>query len=335
MDINRENYMIWITDFYDGTLSDIEEVALLNFLELNKDLKEEFTSFEEIKLHADISTRMTGKESLMKSIFDVDPELNKKEIEVLTSEYGTTELFIESANLKLIPEEFTFPDKNKLRKIPLRTTIIKLGTRGLAAAAGISILISLLLFVPGNKNPDQVYVASRMIPFNNSSEQVQDKLVPVLSDRRISPRAISIKQRETVSDLAENNVIKPPMVKREEILISPVSYSDKVVVASLDNIDMPSLLEMDENDIPFDYPNLSPRQFLALNFRKLLMKEDEENTEKLKAYEVADVGINGLNKLLGWEMQFEKVTDEEGRLEAYRFVSQLINIDRKTKIADD
>ena len=335
MDINRENYMIWITDFYDGTLSDIQKEALYSFLELNKDLKEEFDSFKDIKLHPDISSRMVSKEALRKSIFDIDPELNEDEIALLTSEYGNTGLFIESAGLKLSPEEIDFPDKNKLRRIPRRSAIIKLGTRALAIAAGLAILISLFLFLPENNKPAQVYMAARMIPFNNSSIQGSDRLAPVLSDQRISPRAIRIMPREAVATLTEPADIVTPELIREEIFIKTVSFPDRVVLASAEEIQMPSLIEIEKQEVPLDYPDLSPRQFLALNFRKHILNEEDADAEKLKAYEVADAGISGLNKLLGWEMQFEKVTDEEGRLKAYKFTSQLINLDRKTKIADD
>ena len=85
MKINRDNYIIWITDFYDDALSAGEKVVFLNYLDLNPDLKEEFELFEEIKVHPDISSRI-DKASLHKSVYDIDPELTVEEFDLLTSE---------------------------------------------------------------------------------------------------------------------------------------------------------------------------------------------------------------------------------------------------------
>ena len=332
MNISRENYMIWISDFYDGTLSDTQEEALHNFLDLNPDLKEEFASFSDIKVHPDISRRL-DKTGLKKDIYDLDPDLSPEEFDLITKKYGSKKLFEESATLKLKPQAIEFPFKRSLKRIPLRSRLLFYSSRTLAAAASIAIIVSLFIIVPGNNTSIESYTSSGILPFNRLPEEPGQRLYPVLSENRIAPKEIKLRPVQVDPD-PQPEVITT-VTPRETIEISPASYSSSVYIASNETPQSTTLAIVNETEVPVDYPDLSPRQFVAMNFRKMLLDDEGQNTEKLKVHEVADGGINGLNKLLGWEMQFEKETDEEGRLKSYKFTSQLFNLDRKTKIADE
>ena len=332
MKINRDNYIIWITDFYDDRLSVEEKEVLLSFLDLNPDLKEEFEIFKEIKVHPDISSRI-DKASLHKSVFDIDPELTVEEFDLLTSAYGTKKDFISSASLKLLAQDIEYPYKNGLKRIPIRRKTIFILTRGLAAAASIALIFSLFTLLPGNRNTSETYFTARVVPFNQTPVDNHKTLIPILSNKRVSPKQINIRDsfRESVST---ENIIADQIIEREVIQVSPVSYIGEAIVSGTEKEYPQHLIPVNEIDVPIDYPDLSPRQFLAMNFRKIVLKDDEENAEKIKLHEYAGAGVDGLNKLLGWDMKFEKEIDEEGRLKAYKLSSQLINLDRTTKIAD-
>lgn len=333
MQINRNNYIIWITDFYDNALSVEEKEVLHNFLDLNPDLKSEFELFEEIKVRPDISTRI-DKAQLHKSIYDIDPELTSQEFDILTSEYGTKKDFIASASIKLHPQDIEYPYKNKLKRIPARRKTIFLLARGLAVAASIVLIFTLINLLPGTSTTGTIYIAARAIPFNQTPVDNHMTLIPVLSGKRISPKQINI--RESLPEpIRTENIVAEQLFSRETIKVAPVSYIGEAKFATIEMEYPQNLLPVNETDVPIDYPDISPRQFIAMNFRKLVLKEEEENTEKIKVHEYAVVGVDGLNKLLGWDMKFDKEVDEEGRLKAYKFTSQLIKLDRKTKIADE
>jgi len=337
MDINKDNYILWITDFYDGTLTAIEKEALSNFLDLNPSLKKEFEAFREISLHPEISTRI-DKSSLYKNISDLDPELRAEEFDLLIGEYGTKEDLEQSAGLILTPPLLEYPYKSKLKRIPYRARAFKLAVRGLSAAASIAIIVMLYIFLPGNRNISQSYSTASALPFNIQHKSPNRELTALLKENRILPKEIHIKEAPSAAQLLANDNLSgaiEDIARAEAVEIRPAGYKNMIMIAGADIQNPSNLLQMQEFDVQIDQPDLSPRQFLALNFRKHLLGENIESAENLKAYEVADVSISGLNKLMGWEMKFEKETDGEGRLKAYKFTSQLINLDRKTKIADD
>lgn len=320
--------MIWITDFYDGALGATDKEALDSFLELHPDLKDEFLIFNELNLHPEIAVRM-DKDSLHKSITDLDPELTAEEYDILSSDYGSVKELEESASLVLIPEEIEYPAKKKLKRIPLLARTFKIAIRFTSAAASIAILLSLFILLPNRHRITESYTMASMLPFNSQTiEPASSRLTNQLRHSRIKPKQIVIK---------ESIVQKEELVPRQqEIYIAHTALNNTILFAeAINNSAAPVLVSMQEIDVPIDQPNLSPRQFLALNFRKHLLKENVDNTENLKVYEVADVSINGLNKLLGWEMKFESETNMEGHLTSYKFNSQLIKLDRKTKVAND
>jgi len=67
MNINKENYEIYILDYYEGTLSKSKAQELFAFLEANPDIKEEFDNFENISLIDETSIKYDFKESLKKA----------------------------------------------------------------------------------------------------------------------------------------------------------------------------------------------------------------------------------------------------------------------------
>ena len=337
MDINRDNYIIYITDFYDGILSAEEKEKLSNFLELNQDLKEEFDLYTDTKLYPEISCRI-DKSPLHKSLSDLDPDLNAEEFDLLSTEYGTQEDLEQSAGLVLTPPLLEYPHKDKLKRIPYRLGALRLTIRILSIAASIALIVSLFIILPARSDLSQTYSSASVLPFNIQKESVNHRLTARLQENRIALRQVHLKeapQEESANDNSISSQDSPVVLREQAIEISPTTYSNLVTINASNNISQSLLLQMQVIDIPLDQPGLSPRQYLAMNFRKHLLKESVENSENLKVYEVADVSIIGLNKLMGWEMKFEKETDQEGHLMAYKFTSQLFNLDRKTKISDD
>ena len=62
MKISNENYEIWFLDYYEGQLAPEQVQELMNFLELNLDLKEEFEQFENITLIPEHTEKFDDKE---------------------------------------------------------------------------------------------------------------------------------------------------------------------------------------------------------------------------------------------------------------------------------
>ena len=72
-------------------------------------------------------------------------------------------------------------------------------------------------------------------------------------------------------------------------------------------------------------------RFIARTFRERILKEPSSADTPLKAYEIAEAGVTGLNKLLGWEMDLDERKDEKGELSSVYFNSKILKINAPVK----
>ncbi|MCK7540263.1 MAG: hypothetical protein MZV63_59910 [Marinilabiliales bacterium] len=84
---------------------------------------------------------------------------------------------------------------------------------------------------------------------------------------------------------------------------------------------------------PLTYESSTMRENIASGFREKLLGEENPDSTPLKAYEIAGAGINGINKLLGWEMNLRARKEATGEVNAITFNSKLITIQAPVKKA--
>ena len=349
MEINKNNYQVWITDYYDGSLSESAITMLNAFLDRNPELRDEFNSYGELVLHPDISIRI-DKDSLRKDLGSENKDaieyyalaLSENDLDAeMVLEFGELEKNSEMArseaaiysSLKLNPGNTAYPDKSRLKRIPYRSGFAKNAVRVLAVAASLALLVTLSLLLPREAESNFTYNNAYLLPFNSSSQLPENKSpghLSLVNPGRVTLKEITINQRNNEAKLFAEETKREVISVDESPFLSGVSLTTRPASPSLVAMKNASPVSTDITD-----QGLSPRQYIAMNFRKHLLKEDVNNTNRLKAHEVADVSIDGLNKLLGWDMSFEKEKTEEGRLTSFKFSSQLLNLDHKfKKVAD-
>jgi len=76
-------------------------------------------------------------------------------------------------------------------------------------------------------------------------------------------------------------------------------------------------------------------RFLARIFHEKIMKDTIMPVRPVERYDLAHAGINGLNKLLGWEMALGKNLDGNGEVRSYYFSSKLLKFKAPAKKQDD
>ena len=72
-------------------------------------------------------------------------------------------------------------------------------------------------------------------------------------------------------------------------------------------------------------------KFLARTFREKILRKDSFSEEPVRPFELAQAGIEGLNKLMGWEMALVKTTDTEGDTRSVYFSSRLLKFNIPVK----
>ncbi len=64
------------------------------------------------------------------------------------------------------------------------------------------------------------------------------------------------------------------------------------------------------------------------SFKSEILKEDKNkiNPDRFTLWDIADAGIRGINKIIGWKMEFDKEYNENGELIALGFDSNTISL---------
>ncbi len=75
-------------------------------------------------------------------------------------------------------------------------------------------------------------------------------------------------------------------------------------------------------------------KFIARTFREKILKEETGSDAPVKPYEIAAAGIDGLNRLFGWDMALVRVNDEEGDLKSIYFSSRILKFNAPVRKTD-
>lgn len=354
MIINRQNYQIWITDYYDGQLDDFQTEVLMDFLGKNPDLMSEFEDYPGLYLKAEDQHAYDNTDLLR-----TPDELTNEQVEhyaIALTENDLTEnqkaevnelkksdpRFRESINIyekiKLKPDNIIYPDKSLLLAIPGRRRIIRIVINSVSVAASIAIITGLFFIFNRSGNEYINPVLAEETQTDTETEQVIKEKTPRINPKAETPAQIPENNKAIIAEqLSASEIIEAetlPVQQREFINITPLAFKENIRLDQThtqyllaDVKPYPVMLSGDTISIT----DMSVREFLAYHFRKQLLKDDNPDIENLKAWEIADAGIKGVNMLLGWQMDLQTEKNEEGKLENISFTSELIKFDHQYK----
>jgi hypothetical protein len=352
---DRTNYEIWLIDYLDGNLDEDRVIQLFSFLEKNPDIKEEFDELTHYSVSPD-NDSFNRKNILKKSI----SELSESQFEYLCvaasendlSERQTAELgeimaenqqkrktFELIQKIKLTAPEVRYTNKYKLRKLTAAHRIIRFSVIGLGAAAAVTILIT-LFNLPHNSTPvfnsvltainskasDSVVANPVKIAGNNNPDKKEEPNKAKLNIISSLQKTISdeMKSFNSGNPAAANRVLQPVVISKIDFKQN-VNLGERSFSATLVEIQIPEI-NISRTD---EKPGFN--EFIARTFRKKILKSDDPEKGQLKAYEIADAGINGLNKLLGWQMSLQRNKDDKGDVRSVNFNSRLLKFNVPVK----
>jgi hypothetical protein len=364
MQIERSNYEIWLIDWIDGNLSDTDIAMLTNFLTANPDLKAEFDEVNSLKdaMHFRPNKSFPNKEKLIKTSAD----LTGSQFEYLCAAYLENDLsddqkteFLQSIKhdadkkksfeliqkMKLTPPDVFFKRKNRLIRRSVGQKTLRIAIIGLSAAAMISLVILNRISFRG-PDPVKADVTAFEIEINTpilkpSIQTGSDKSIPIKNSRinnmqlknpaaLLSQIAPPVKTNLSTSksvpiDTAASSSDNPRIILNRISVPERLTLGNPVIPATL--ISLGSRIQIPEED------DGRPRfgRFLAKAFRQKILKENTNRDSPLKAYEIAEAGVSGLNKLLGWEMAPDERKDEKGILKSVYFSSKIIKFNAPVK----
>jgi hypothetical protein len=363
MQIERSNYEIWLIDWIDGNLSDIEVAHLKHFLTANPDLKAEFDEVNTLKdaMHFLPNESFPHKEKLKKTSAD----LTGSQFEYLCAAYLENDLsddekseFLQGIKqdaekrksfeliqkMKLTPPDFIFNRKNRLIRRTLGQKTLRLAIIGLSAAAIVSLIVlnRISFHVPRPVKADITALemeintpllkpsiqtgSDKLMPVKNSHINKKQGKNPALLSQIAPPVQTKLNTFKSVpNDTAASSSENPG------IILNRISTPERPVIGS-PVISGTLISFVPRIQIPVEDDG-RPRfgRFLAKAFRQKILKENTTKDSPLKAYEIAEAGVSGLNKLLGWEMALDERKDENGKLKSVYFSSKILKFNAPIK----
>jgi hypothetical protein len=364
MEPDRSNYEIWISDWLAGTLSPSQVEQLILFLEKNPDIREEAESMTLTHLSPGQSN-MPGKDILRKSADELPPS----QIEYLSVAYLENDLTEEQLadlkdNIRLRPEnkivfetvqkiklsapENKYKYKSSLKKQTPVQRIVRLSATLLSAAAITGFLVLSIVLIPRHLNERQEKLSGNIIidttavePFVVMGEILYDQgeeavVRPEKSPPAEIPAIFPAPEEPGPSTLSLAETDTSQVIFRAALqAISDIPFhieggfseriDDYTLIASNNNFVIPEYQDDERSKL---------NRFITRIFREKILKEDTSSEDPLKSYEIAGAGIEGLNKLLGWEMALVKTHDETGELRSLYFSSGILKFNapfKKTK----
>ncbi|MGQ9621014.1 MAG: hypothetical protein ACUVTX_08545 [Bacteroidales bacterium] len=357
---DRTNYEIWIIDYLDGRLSDEQAGLLMEFLNANPDIMDEFKSFIEYKIDA-VNVPYPGKNNLKKNPADI----SENQFNLLCTGYLEKDLSLEQENelqqilaenpdrlktfaliqkLKLKPPAVEFRYKYKLRKKSTTDKIFRLSVAGIGVAASVTILVYLFIVKqPESARQEMTGTETAInIPLENSINKINP------SARESSPNEISRNELAPVNISKEKPTTTPHEIFSELVPDSlipkasdyfhhetPVITAIKFKTEFVTRQEKPESLQIITYNHP---PNLLAEESgngimwrLSKFFREKILNSAVNANDEITAYEIAEASINGLNKLLGWQMALNESTNENGEVKAVNFNSKLLKFNIPVK----
>jgi len=248
----------------------------------------------------------------------------------------------------LIPPSVTYPHKASLRRRPAGQRIFAFVAEALSAAAIIIILLTLFRKGP-DTTPYKVVPALAEASVESAGEkQITETPVTGVTDDLHKP---SVRQtvRQTFASPGETvmiitgddteSLVSPPDTSAAEAVETVrvqaylAEFHPSMAIPGISLNADPALLSFSgELPSPED-PDLrsNVERFAARFFHEKIMNDKESGDTPVKAVDLAEAGIMGINKLLGTAMVFVRNTNENGEMVSVYFGSQALKINAPVK----
>jgi hypothetical protein len=318
MNINRQNYEVYVVDYFDGKLNPAERAELMYFLSVNPDLEDEFNNFGEHSVPI-ANFEFKEKESLKKNMGDIssvseknfdefciaafEGDLDKKSEEKLEyylmnhpekrKDYETY------GKLKLVPDKKTvYPYKTQLTKQVIKP--LRILYFGISAAAAILFAVFLINHKPYNRPIPEGSLYSE----TETKQEVPENFTPATPEKPVESPIIALSGTKKTEQIYEVDFSEIKRTKPAEPLLP-------IVTEKIENHFKygQSLAHSYAREIPFE-------------ISKPADSKPSLQLDRFNLISLAEAGIRGVNYLTESDIRFEKKTDDNGKVVEFGFESQ-------------
>lgn len=261
---------------------------------------------------------------------------------IISADPDREEVYTRYKKARLEPAPIIFKRKKSLKRRTPAGRVIRMATMVLSAAASLALLITSSIWLinsPESDIPGTIAVTPEVSIEISDTPAVKDKRVAeedrVQTIKELSATVKSVPKALPVLAYSEPVTADPGQSEPVRAAM-PAQVSGTVASVILTNAAPSSeLAEVLYNQtIPYHGP-ISLKEHLAMNFREKILGEEVPDISPIRGYEIASAGITGINKLFGWEMDFEVKKETSGEVNALAFNSRLINFEAPVKKAEN
>jgi hypothetical protein len=348
MKVTRNNYEVWMIDYFDGKLNAAETAGLLQFLDANPDLKEEFELFDPKPVEAE-EVRFPGKSVLKKQAIKSIGEISEENYEEyfiafyekdLEESQGKTLLaflaqnpqlekeFNLHASMRLIPDEtIVYEQKESLHK---KRRVAVYWWSGAVAAMLVILFGILSLLQNNNRVPSRnssTFAISNLETLEISSIGLPDDLALVFESRptpkitlpgtELLPAEV-MQQKFTITKMLVANT-NPALAKTDlnASLLLPENTQEQLLYAFAENTPQP---EKKKSLLGKIIKNFAAKA--TENVPDVYEKPNKKDPTFLK---VLDQSILVFNTITGSDTELTKSYDNDGNLRHYQIDGQSIS----------
>jgi hypothetical protein len=353
MKIDRSNYESYFLDFLEGRLPEKEVDELMAFINLNPDIEEILPysdkyvveSNKELSLNKNFLFKsLENFDSINDSNFeefciawyenDLSDASRKSFLKYLETNPAKSNDFESYGKVFLKPDlKNRFPHKSQLKKFVFSPAYRLISITSAAAA----ILFIFFYLYPFNKQFDQKNSGNIALSQKQSSS-VSKSRVPVLamgqtvSANTILSNKVEVLQHNSLKSIPVNMVDQPDSAAREIInlaLIDNIKFTKLSANISSENI---ALLQVSQINIPLvvnsNYPGLLNFAFNRLSQFLDGNSTGSEDESDLSFWNIAKMGVSGINKLTGSDIKLNRKIDEQGKITAMAVESGSLGFSR-------
>ena len=347
MNINRNNYEVYMIDYFDGKLDPVQTAELMYFLSQNPDLEHEFNAYENVNLPADI-LKFEDKDGLRKSfgdfpavtdnnfeefcIAEIEGDLDEKSQARLyqyldKNPHKKRELELYQKT-KLRPDEsVVFPGLNQLKKHRLNPYHVNriLYYTGVAAAV---LLIVFLTFV-FRRTPDSDLITSTVPVLKDAKKTVEDMTSQTEKENTSSIQKEAFRDSD-VQSVQENKMISVvndvPKSAPEEDIEASGQILKPIEIRKIDNVYHPSNIAQLSKNHPIkshtNPPVQTDKSLAEFIKEKFMATEITKSAENLSVWTFAQASIKGINYLTESDVRMSRKLNMNGKMSEFSIDSE-------------
>ena len=350
MRITEQNIDQWLNDYESGRLTTEETTAAALILESLIDdpaitVADEKADDLSVEIKTSLVRGFTDLNSEQKQILAIaktEGDLNHEELiefETLLSrdkDIGEELEMIKRTRLSPINNEL-YQNKGSLkRSTALISPKLYYTISSIAAILIIAFFTGRFLDGPSQTELPAIELLSEQttIPVQPVIEEMPIAAEGVISNSpvRAIPVLAAASPVTTPAD-PEPIITRSPMDK-----ISPLTLSGTDIPAGNNTIAYSTIIPVQlmavASPSPYGEERSALKERFAEAFRSMALGEERPTRDPLTPFEIAGAGLNGVNKLFGWNMELARESLDGGDQEVIAFNSKLIKVNAPKKVAD-